>query len=71
MFLTTFNLQLWLIGQQEYSQRQAGIASGIVMAVLIPLLLLFVYFAFLFLKKKKKEREEEILQEQHLMDQRR
>lgn len=41
------------------------------MAVLIPLILLFVYFAFLFLRKKKKEREEEILQEQHMLEQRR
>ncbi|XP_018562976.1 protein mesh isoform X2 [Anoplophora glabripennis] len=48
--------------QQEYSQRQAGIASGIVLAVLIPLVLLFVYIAFLFLKRKQKEKEEEELQ---------
>ncbi|XP_044255484.1 protein mesh isoform X3 [Tribolium madens] len=45
--------------QQEYSQRQAGIASGIVLAVIIPLVLLFVYIAYKFFEKRQKEKEEE------------
>ncbi|CAH1106298.1 unnamed protein product [Psylliodes chrysocephalus] len=48
----------YCLRQQEYSQRQAGITSGIIMIVLIPLILLFVYLAYRFLKKKQKEKEE-------------
>jgi len=51
----------YCLRQQEYSQRQLAVASGIVFLVLIPLILLFLYLAYLFLKKRKKEREEEEL----------
>ncbi|KAJ8947709.1 hypothetical protein NQ318_001548 [Aromia moschata] len=55
--------------QQEYSQRAAGVASGITLAVLIPLVLLLVYIAFIFLKRRQKEREEEELHEKEYEEQ--
>ncbi|XP_026668538.1 protein mesh isoform X2 [Ceratina calcarata] len=45
--------------QQEYSSRQAGITTGIVLACLIPVLLLIVFVAYRVLKKKREEREQE------------
>ncbi|KAL1505442.1 hypothetical protein ABEB36_005011 [Hypothenemus hampei] len=45
--------------QQEYSQRQLAIASGIIFFVIIPLILLFVYLGYIFLRRRQKDREEE------------
>ncbi|CAL7945201.1 unnamed protein product [Xylocopa violacea] len=45
--------------QQEYSSRQAGITTGIVLACLVPILLLIVFVGFRVLKKQKEEREHE------------
>lgn len=39
------------VGQQEYSSRQAAITSGIVLAVLIPLILLIAYLGYKVYKK--------------------
>lgn len=47
------------IGQQEYSKQQAGIAAGITMAVLVPLVLVFTYVAWRILKKRQEENEAE------------
>jgi flagellar biosynthesis/type III secretory pathway M-ring protein FliF/YscJ len=57
--LILFENKNLLSGQQEYSQRQAGIASGIVLAVLVPLVLLLVYIAYKFFERKQKEKDEE------------
>ncbi|CAG9856877.1 unnamed protein product [Phyllotreta striolata] len=59
----------YCLRQQEYSQRQAGITSGIIMLVLIPLILLFVYLAYRFLKKKQKERDESRMQQDQYREQ--
>ena len=48
-----------IAGQQEYSSRQAGITSGIVMACLIPILLVIVCVGYRALKSRKQERENE------------
>ncbi|XP_030753832.1 protein mesh-like isoform X2 [Sitophilus oryzae] len=59
----------YCLRQQEYSQRQLAIASGIILLVMIPLILLFTYLAYMFLKSKQKEKEEEDQQEQALLEQ--
>lgn len=46
-------------GQQEYSSRQAGITTGIVLACLIPILLVVVCVGYRTLKGQKEQREEE------------
>ncbi|XP_076298294.1 sushi domain containing 2 mesh isoform X2 [Lasioglossum baleicum] len=46
--------------QQEYSSRQAGITSGIILVCIIPIILLIILVAVRFFKKQKKEREEEL-----------
>ncbi|XP_015599243.1 protein mesh isoform X2 [Cephus cinctus] len=45
--------------QQEYSSRQAGITSGIIIAILIPIMLIIVCVAYRVCKSRKEEREEE------------
>ncbi|KYN50648.1 hypothetical protein ALC56_00024, partial [Trachymyrmex septentrionalis] len=44
---------------QEYSSRQAGITSGIVLACLIPILLVIICVGYRALKSRKQERENE------------
>ncbi|KAG5346719.1 MESH protein, partial [Acromyrmex charruanus] len=46
-------------GQQEYSSRQAGITSGIVLACLIPILLVIICIGYRALKSRKQQRENE------------
>jgi len=41
--------------QQEYSSRQAGITTGIVLAVLVPILLILVCIAYQLFVRRKKE----------------
>ncbi|XP_076249642.1 sushi domain containing 2 mesh [Calliopsis andreniformis] len=51
--------------QQEYSSRQAGITSGIILACLVPIILLIVFVGVRLLKKQKQQREQdEALQRQ-------
>jgi len=47
------------VGQQEYSSRQAGITTGIVLACLIPILLIIVCVGYRALKSRKEQREQE------------
>lgn len=49
----------YFLGQQEYSARTAGITSGIVLMVTIPLVLAIIFGIYIFLKRNKKNREEE------------
>lgn len=46
-------------GQQEYSSRQAGITTGIVLACLIPILLIVICVGYRALKSRKEDREQE------------
>lgn len=46
-------------GQQEYSSRQAGITTGIVLACLIPILLIVVCVGYRLLKGRKEQREQD------------
>ena len=46
-------------GQQEFSSRQAGLASGIVLVCLVPILLIVICVAFRVLQSRKQERERE------------
>ncbi|KAG5323360.1 MESH protein, partial [Pseudoatta argentina] len=46
-------------GQQEYSSRQAGITSGIVLACLVPILLVIICIGYRALKSRKQQRENE------------
>ena len=46
-------------GQQEFSSRQAGLASGIVIACLVPILLIVICIAYRVLQSRKEERERE------------
>jgi len=48
-----------ITGQQEYSSRQAGITSGIVLACLIPILLVIICVGYRALKSRKQQRENE------------
>jgi len=49
-------------GQQEYSSREAGITTGIVLACLIPIVLIVICVGYRALKSRKEQREhEEIL----------
>ncbi|XP_076664606.1 sushi domain containing 2 mesh isoform X2 [Andrena cerasifolii] len=45
--------------QQEYSSRQAGITSGIILGCLIPIILVIVCVGMRLLKKRKEEREQD------------
>jgi len=44
-----------IAGQQEYSSRQAGITTGIVLAVLVPIVLILVCIAYQLFVRRKKE----------------
>lgn len=44
-------------GQQEYSSRQAGVTSGIILGCLIPILMIIICVAFRTLQGKRKDRE--------------
>lgn len=48
-----------IAGQQEYSSRQAGITTGIVLACLIPILLIVICVGYRALKSRKEHREHE------------
>ncbi|CAD6216063.1 GSCOCG00012857001-RA-CDS, partial [Cotesia congregata] len=44
-------------GHQEYSSRQAGVTTGIILGCLIPILMVIICVAFRALQSRKKERE--------------
>lgn len=46
-------------GQQEYSSREAGITTGIVLACLVPILLIIVCVGYRLLKGRKEQREQD------------
>ncbi|KAL0126020.1 hypothetical protein PUN28_004836 [Cardiocondyla obscurior] len=48
-----------IAGQQEYSSRQAGITTGIVLACLIPILLIVICVGYRALKSRKEHREQD------------
>lgn len=50
---------MYIAGQQEYSSRQAGITTGIVLACLIPILLVVICVGYRTLKSRKEYREHE------------
>ncbi|KAG7203627.1 hypothetical protein KM043_013662 [Ampulex compressa] len=45
--------------QQEYSSRQAGVTTGIILACVVPILLLVVCVGYRVMKGRKEEREQE------------
>lgn len=46
-------------GQQEYSSRQAGITSGIILGCLVPILMIIICIAVRALRSRRIEREQE------------
>lgn len=53
-FILLIHTELCNVGQQEYSARTAGITSGIVLAVIIPIILLLLFCVFTIFKKQKR-----------------
>nr|CAD7410425.1 unnamed protein product [Timema cristinae] len=47
------------IGQQEYSSRQAGVTTGIIAAVLVPILLVLVCVVYQLFVRNKKNAEQQ------------
>lgn len=54
-----YDMFMQIAGQQEYSSRQAGITTGIVLACLIPILLIVICVGYRALKSRKEYREQE------------
>ncbi|RLU22385.1 hypothetical protein DMN91_004663 [Ooceraea biroi] len=48
-----------IIRKQEYSSRQAGVTTGIILACLVPILLIVVCVGYRILKGRKEQREQD------------